>query len=324
MKIIRRGFDGLPPNILDIIPQSLRKVILILLQKIFFGKYPSEWKMQTLRAVIKPGHTFKDPQLRGIAPLLCRVYDTRIDSRFRCWYLPNPEQSGSRPNQGCLLPIFILVILINFCKDNGRNLFVGFLDFEKAFEYVNRAKLIKDLMNKGCGKAYVRALSVMNTESFYTPKISKNMSVLVPFIVWRNLFSFSVSDMPISLRNINSNDFFEPYNFKKKYNLIQLADETMIFAEFFETLRDCCNVHILMLSFKFQMWKRLILHILQKTQLQLQLHVKENTFISSIDERKGYVYLGMSLLPTNDFSKILIFNINDRMKHVAKLYALPR
>ena len=85
MKSIRRGisFDGLPlDNILDIIPQSLRKVILTLLQKIFFGKYPSEWKMQMLRAVTKPGYTLKDPQLRGIviAPPLCKIYDTIIDN----------------------------------------------------------------------------------------------------------------------------------------------------------------------------------------------------------------------------------------------------
>ena len=43
--------------------------------------------------------------------------------------------------------------------------------------------------------------------------------------------------------------------------------------------------------------------------------------IGSIDKDKGHVYLGMSFLPTDNFDKILMFNINNRMKHIAKYYA---
>ena len=41
MKSINRGinFDGLPPNILRIIPEALKDIILALLQKIFFGLF---------------------------------------------------------------------------------------------------------------------------------------------------------------------------------------------------------------------------------------------------------------------------------------------
>ena len=66
----------------------------------------------------------------------------------------------------------IIFCKIIFCK-NKRNLFVGFLDFEKAFDYVNRAQLLQDLMAEGCGTQYLHALSKMYMESFYIPKVSE-------------------------------------------------------------------------------------------------------------------------------------------------------
>ena len=99
IKTIRRGisFDGLPPNILRIIPYDLKEIILILIQNIFFTEYPKDWNVQLLHAITKPGHTYKNPQLRGIAvaPLFCRVYDVILDNRFRNWYVPNYEQISS-------------------------------------------------------------------------------------------------------------------------------------------------------------------------------------------------------------------------------------
>ena len=46
----------------------------------------------------------------------------------------------------------------------------------------------------------------------------------------------------------------------------------------------------------------------------------DKSSINSIDKDKGHVYLGMSFLPTNDFDKILLYNINKRMFHIAKYY----
>ena len=134
-----------------------------------------------------------------------------------------------------------LVIMIIFCKENKRNLVVGFLDFEKAFDYVNRAQLLQDLMAKGCGTQYLHALSKMYMESFYVPKVSETKlgerirsvdDVAQGRRSSTNYFSFFVSDMPICLKYLNTNDFLDPYN------LIQLADDTLTLAEYYETLRQ--------------------------------------------------------------------------------------
>ena len=79
LKCVRRGasFDGLPPDILRLLPPSLKKVLLIFMQHIFSKNYPKEWNTQLLHALTKSGHTFNNPHLHGIAvaPLMCKVYD---------------------------------------------------------------------------------------------------------------------------------------------------------------------------------------------------------------------------------------------------------
>lgn len=70
-------------------------------------------------------------------------------NRFNLWYGPNMEQAASRPKQGCLLQIFSIYVIIEFFNSIGKHLYKGFLDHEKAFDFVNRAHIIQHLINKG-------------------------------------------------------------------------------------------------------------------------------------------------------------------------------
>ena len=68
----------------------------------------------------------------------------------------------------------MVLLLIQYSKENGKDLDVGFMDFEKAFDFSNRANIIFDLMKKGCGNAMTRAIIKMFRKSTYYPKVSKN------------------------------------------------------------------------------------------------------------------------------------------------------
>ena len=127
--------------------------------------------MQILHALEKDGHSAENLKSRGIAiaPLLGRLYDIIIDNRFCSWFNPNPEQAA-QAGQGCQLQTFALFLLICYAKENSKNLFVGFLDFEKAFDFVNRAEVISDLMKKNCGKNLTAAIGKMFATSTYFPK----------------------------------------------------------------------------------------------------------------------------------------------------------
>ena len=48
------------------------------------------------------------------------------------------------------------------------------MDYEKAYDYANRANIVSDLMRDGCSGAMVRAIAKMLTTSTYCPKSSKN------------------------------------------------------------------------------------------------------------------------------------------------------
>ena len=112
------SLDGLPPKVVQILPTSMKEVIVHLMQRVFFGEYPNEWTKQVLNSIKKDNHTPEDPKLRGIAigMLLCRLYDIIIDERFRSWYTPNFEQAGGREGQGCPFQLLVMIILFIMLK----------------------------------------------------------------------------------------------------------------------------------------------------------------------------------------------------------------
>ena len=95
-------------------------------------------------------------------------------------------------------------------KRTEKNLYVGFMDYEKTFDYVNRTGIITDLMKKGCGKQFMNAIAKTFTVSTYYPKINKTQigeGITTYFGVTQgrssaNLISFYVSNMPSTFNNL--------------------------------------------------------------------------------------------------------------------------
>ena len=51
------------------------------------------------------------------------------------------------------------------------NLFLLLVDYEKAFDFANRATIVEDMVLNGLGKKFVNAITSMYFESGYVPKI---------------------------------------------------------------------------------------------------------------------------------------------------------
>ena len=137
----------------------------------------------------------------ALSQIFPRIYDCILDSRFNQWYNPNREQAGFRKGQGCLLQIFAIVLLIHNSKEINHNLIVGFLDYEKAFDFTNRAKIISKLMQKGCGKRFTTAITNMYDSSTYIPIVNGKLcqDIKTSYGVTRHssadLYSFYVLDL---------------------------------------------------------------------------------------------------------------------------------
>ena len=248
-----------------------------------------------------------------------------IDEIFRKSFHPNPEQA-SCANQGCLFQLFLLIMSIEYSKEKKKDLFVGFMDYEKAFDYANRAGIINDLIKNGCGKNFTKAIGNMMSTSTYYPKMSHSMlseGITSDFGVTQgrrssgDLFTFYVSDMSSAFSSIDNTDFMDPYN------LAQLADDTAIYADNIESLISKFRLLLQFSAKKYQIpnIKRTQFCHFSHHPVTDTLHLDENTGIQSVHATKGYKYLGMYFYPTDNINDTILKNINKRMAHVAKFYA---
>ena len=317
------SLDGIAPDILKIIPTSLRTLILSLFNKIFSTSYPEAWQDQMLFPHPKKGHKLSDPQLRGIAigALLSRVYDKVLNKRFLKWYIPNKEQAGFRKFMGCLLQIFCIYLLMEYARENGHEIFVAFMDYEKAFDFLNRKKLIEKMCQRNAGQRFIGAIHSMYETTAYVPKLSQSRlgdRITTEHGVTQgkessaNLYSLYVSDMPNYLAHYTV-DFMDPLN------LAQLADDTAALASSTESL--CMKIRSL---FGYSADNFQIANVGKTKYLHLSLHpiiealqIDEEQFIESAHQN-GYIYLGMLFICSIWMRDQMLANINNRMGNIHK------
>ena len=142
----------------------------------FDGYYPDNWNKQLLFPFEKKGHSINEPKLRGIAigPALSRLYDILINNIFRTWYHPNMHQAGFREKQGRTLQIVAFLHLLDMAQKINKTLYIFLLDYEKAFDFTNRAEMAKQLMQNNIGDRYLQNFKNMYTDTSYIPRISNN------------------------------------------------------------------------------------------------------------------------------------------------------
>ena len=325
------GIDGIPPIISNLFPKALREIILKFLQVVFsYGPYPKPWTEQLLFPVEKKGHTILEPKLRGIAisSLSPRIYDTIIDKRFHSWYVPNKEQSGFRVLQGCLFQLFFVSLLLENARYLNKNLYLLLVDYEKAFDFANRAVIVSDMMKHELGDTFVRAVAEMYEETTYIPKIDQRslgdpISTCYGVTQGRRsstgLFSFLIRDMADTVNtNVAYEDFMEPHN------LAQMADDTILAAELRESLGGKFGTVKLFSDEKKQsvnVEKTLFIHMSKSPDTEPILCNNDTVSISSLDPGKSSPYLGEHLIHTHDLHDIIQYNLNKRMFNIAKYKA---
>ena len=223
------------------------------------------------------------------------------------------------------MQLFSVILLIHYSKTKKKNFIVGFLDYEKAFDYANRAQIILKLINKGCGHIFTKAIAKMYNSTTYIPaannKLCEGINTSYGVAQGRhsspNLYSFYVSDMPQCTNELENEDFMDPFN------LAQLADDSIVLAEdvssFLEKMR--CLLRYSRKIYQIpNISKTVFCHFSENPVLE-PLLVDNETSLSSVNVKDGHRYLGMKCLPSNDMDRIIRFNLNERMINVCKFYA---
>ena len=173
----------------------------------------------------------------AISAMLPTLYDIMIGNRFKTWYKINPEQAGFRERQGCIIQLFGIYLTIELAKSFNKDIFIGFIDYEKAFDYTNRPDIVKDLMVKKAGSIFTKAIVNMYHITLYVPKVTDAKTgepILAKHGVTQGcksstrLFSFAIRDIP---KTVNL-----PDSFLRGYNVFQLTDDDSFVTTSFEDL----------------------------------------------------------------------------------------
>ena len=320
----RIGVDGLNPSLTKLFTIKFKLFLVKFLNRIHGHTYPDNWKRRVLVSVTKKGHKRENPKLRGIAisSVIPKIYDVILNNRFKCWYHPKSQQAGFRPKQGCLIQIFAMFLMIELANYKKKSLFVGFMDYEKAFDFTNRADIVNDLMKNGAGAKFINTVANMYDETIYTPKTNNNSygnNIMTRHGVTQgrktspNFFSFNISDMHEAISI--------PTTFLKDVNLLQLADDTVLLAETSENLTDLFRQVL-----KYSSKKYMVANILKTCYMHFNtdpnnepLLISDDITISAAKDGK-YLYLGMLFICSNDITEISIANLKHRAFNIKKFY----
>ena len=79
-------------------------------------------------------------QCISILSAIPKLYDMVLSNHFSLWYTPRPKQAGAQPGRGCEEQ---LLVLIDIVRKTRKVLYIAFIDYQKAYNKVNRLKLIQ-------------------------------------------------------------------------------------------------------------------------------------------------------------------------------------
>ena len=242
-----------------------------------------------------------------------------MNNRFIKWYIPNSQQAGFRQKQGCLFQMFTIFLMMGLANHHNKSLLIGFMDYEKAFDFTNRIDIINYLLKKGAGKVFVQSVANMYDKTYYIPNINKNNygeaistqhGVTQGRKTLANFFSFNISDIS-SVISVKS-------TFLKNINLLQLADDTSMLVE---TLREIFTQVLAYSKRKFMVanLKRTFYMEMCKHPVNIPLTIDDDITINPAENGK-YTYLGMLFISTNEFGDIIEENLKQRSFHIKKYF----
>ena len=140
-------------------------------------KYPTQWTSNYLKTIFKKGSQNDPDNYRGLAigSAIGKLYSTILLHRLESFVAENgllsPFQIAFWKGFRTSDHIFLLKTLVNkIIKQKGGKIFTAFIDFKKAYDTVNRGKLLTRLKQVGVSSKFLRAVTKIYTTTTYTIK----------------------------------------------------------------------------------------------------------------------------------------------------------
>ena len=140
------------------------------------GHFPKVWTKSSIVPIFKKGDPSNPDNYRGIclASIFSKVFTSIITKRIQNWAeyenIIDEEQAGFRKGYTTIDNMFILQGIIHKYLTRKRKLYVGFVDFKKAFDTVDRLTLWKILEMYGMKGRMLNILKDMYSSVWYCVK----------------------------------------------------------------------------------------------------------------------------------------------------------
>ena len=234
-----------------------------------------------------------------------------LSNRFTQWYRPRPEQAGSQRGRSCEEQILVTRLLIDIARKSKQTLYVTFVDFQKAYDIVNRQLLFQRLDQAGCGTKFLNAIMASMQKSkgaIGQSSFEITSGVRQGGCTSCSLFTFFID--PI----IDSVALDGPDGWLQNLHTLLLMDDTVIFSTSREKMISKL-IHVKNCTDEL----RMIIHP-NKSQY-LTVNINDNTPISIdnliIHPTSEYVYLGTPI-SNKECAKQVQSHISRKNGHIAK------
>ena len=204
------GIDGISNEFYKYLSDHLLQPLTTLFNYIWEkGIYPDKWSQGIIQPLHKKGSYNEPDNYRKLTLMACmgKIFESILNKRLtfqsEATGIVDPYQFGFK--KGCRTSdnVFILDTLISYNKLNRKPLFVTFVDFSKAFDFVNRPFLYYKMIKKGFGGRLVRIIQSMFDKSCAKVRwhgelgnsIDSTHGVLQGGIVSPKLFNLYLSDL---------------------------------------------------------------------------------------------------------------------------------
>jgi hypothetical protein len=157
---------------------------LILFNKIFdTGIYPESWCKGTIVPIYKKGDPTNASNYRGITlvNIMSKIFSLCLRERLNKWFENenkfNEFQFGFRDNHSTTDCIFLLHSIIEKVLAKKSRLYCAFIDYEKAFDTVDRNALWVKLLEIGISSKMLNMIKSIYTVVKSCVKLSPNMLI---------------------------------------------------------------------------------------------------------------------------------------------------
>ena len=178
------------------------------------GEYPTQWAEGLINALHKKGDPSNPDNYRKITitAAMAKIFDSILNARLYhkndILTLDDPFQFGFTPNRGTTDCVFVLDTIINNQQIKKKPLFLCFVDFTKAFDYINRNALYYKLHKQQMGlkmlkiivSMFEKAQAKVHQMGNLSAPIDSVFGVLQGGILSPKLFNEFLSDIPKYLK----------------------------------------------------------------------------------------------------------------------------